>query len=722
MTETSTPSAVTFDVEGMTCAACAARIERVLGKQDGVDAAVVNYATARAQLRVDASADLTELQAAVDRIGYSIRPARHEDPLPILQTQRKDEHAQWRRFRIAAGLSLIVMLLAMAGPDATWNPIVQAVLTAPVVFWAGAQFHRVAFVQLRSFGASMDTLISLGTLTAFGYSLWALTAGAPPYFETGAMIVTLITLGRAFEARAKGRATDALRSLLELGADRATILLPDGTTRLIPARDVLPGDAMIVDPGMKIPTDGRIVEGESSLDESMLTGESRPVDKALGDDVFGATINQQRRLVVEATRVGSDTMLSQIVRMVEDAQATKAPVQRLVDRISAVFVPVVIVIALVTTLTWLLLGNPAEDALRAGIAVLIIACPCALGLATPTAILVGSARGAELGVLFKGAEVFERSREIDVVAFDKTGTLTTGLMTLAIAETGEDQDEHEFLRRVGSVEAASGHPIGKAVALGVEQRDIVLEQVPDAEAIAGMGAIGTVDGDQVVVGKAKLLADRGLQIPARWSERLEELEHAGITAFIAGWDGVARGVIGVSDTLRPTAVATIEELHRLGLRTALITGDNRRTAETVAGRLGIDRVEAEVLPGDKAAVVHALQHEGSTVAFVGDGINDAPALTAADLGMAIGTGTGVAIDAGDVVLMSGDPAVTTTAVRLARRTFGTIRGNLFWAFLYNVAAIPLAALGLLDPMIAAGAMAFSSVSVVLNSLRLRRFR
>ena len=720
MTDTSTPTAVTFDVEGMTCAACASRIERVLGKQIGVDAAVVNYATARAQLRVDSSADLLGLQAAVDKIGYAIRPARHEDPLPILQSQRKDERAQWHRFRIAAALSVVVMILAMVGPDAAWNPIAQAVLTAPVVFWVGAQFHRVALIQLRSFGASMDTLISLGTLTAFGYSLWALTAGAPPYFETGAMIVTLITLGRAFEARAKGRATDALRGLLELGADRATILGDDGSTRLIPARDVLPGDRMVVDPGMKIPTDGVIVQGESSLDESMLTGESRPVDKAPGDDVFGATINQHRRLVIEATRIGSDTMLAQIVRMVEDAQATKAPVQRLVDRISAVFVPVVIAIALVTTLTWILLGNPAEDALRAGIAVLIIACPCALGLATPTAILVGSARGAELGVLFKGAEVFERSRSIDVVAFDKTGTLTTGQMTLAVAETSEGEDE--FLRRVGSVEAASGHPIGKAVALGVEERDIVLDPVPDAEAIAGMGAIGTVDGELVVVGKAKLLADRGLRIGERWSDRLEELERTGVTAFIAGWDGEARGVIGVSDTLRPSAVATIHELHRLGLRTALITGDNRRTAETVADRLGIDRVEAEVLPGDKAAVVQALQHEGFTVAFVGDGINDAPALTAADLGMAIGTGTGVAIDAGDVVLMSGDPAVTTTAVRLARRTFSTIRGNLFWAFLYNIAAIPLAASGMLDPMIAAGAMAFSSVSVVLNSLRLRRFR
>lgn len=718
MTTDATLTAVTFDVEGMTCAACAARVERVLGKQDGVDAAVVNYATAKAQVRVADATDLALLQSAVDKIGYSISPANAEDTLPVLRRQWEDERIQWERFRVAAVLSTIVMVLAMAVPSATWNSALQALLTAPVVFWIGAQFHSVALKQLRSFGASMDTLISLGTLSAFGYSIWALFTGLPPYFETGAVIVTLITLGRAFEARAKGRATNALRGLLELGADRAAILV-EGGTRVIPVRDVLPGDRMVVDPGMKIPTDGQIIQGESSLDESMLTGESRPIDKGVGDEVFGATVNQHRRLIVEATRVGNDTMLAQIVKMVEDAQATKAPVQRLVDRISAVFVPIVILIALGTITTWLLLGNPGEEALRAGIAVLIIACPCALGLATPTAILVGSARGAELGVLFKGAEVFERSKEIDVVAFDKTGTLTSGVMTLTSAESVGD--ETEFLRRVGSVEAASGHPIGKAVALGVEERDIELVEVPDAEAIAGMGAVGTVDGDVVVVGKAKLLADRGLHIAATWTDRLEALERTGVTAFVAGWAGEAQGVIGVSDTIRPTAAETVSSLHALGLQTVLVTGDNRRTAEAVAEATGISRVEAEVLPGDKADVVTALQHEGLTVAFVGDGINDAPALTAADLGLAIGTGTGVAIDAGDVVLMNGDPAMATTAVRLARRTFGTIRGNLFWAFLYNVAAIPLAALGLLDPMIAAGAMAFSSVSVVLNSLRLRRF-
>jgi P-type Cu+ transporter len=716
MTDVSAHTAVSFDIEGMTCAACAARIERVLNKHDSVDTAVVNYATARAQVRLRDPNEVAGLQKAVDRIGYAITPSVASDPLP--HRQWEEERLQWERFRIAAVLSGIVVVLAMVLPPAQWNTALQAVLTAPVIFWIGAPFHRVALKQLRSFGASMDTLISMGTLAAFGYSIWALAQDMHPYFETGAVIVTLITLGRAFEARAKGRATNALRSLLELGADRATILTPDGT-KLIPARDVMPGDRMVVDPGAKIPTDGVILSGESSLDESMLTGESRPIEKGVGAEVFGATINQHRRLVVEATRIGADTVLAQIIKMVEDAQASKAPVQRLVDRISSVFVPIVIVIAAVAVGTWLALGNPAEDAFRAGIAVLIIACPCALGLATPMAILVGSARGAEMGVLFKGAEVFERSRAIDVVAFDKTGTLTTGVMTVASVLALDD--EVEFLRRVGSVEAASGHPIGKAVALGVEQRDIELTEVDDAEAIAGMGATGTVDGDLIVVGKSKLLADHGMQISPALSDEMEALEQQGITAFVAGWDGVARGVIGVSDTVHDSAAATIATLHRLGLDTVLVTGDNRGTAEAVAEQVGIRRVEAEVLPGDKAQVVQALQHEGLTVAFVGDGINDAPALTAADLGLAIGTGTGVAIDAGDVVLMNGDPAMTSTAVRLARRTFGTIRGNLFWAFIYNVAAIPLAAFGLLDPMIAAGAMAFSSVSVVLNSLRLRGF-
>jgi Cu+-exporting ATPase len=476
---------------------------------------------------------------------------------------------------------------------------------------------------------------------------------------------------------------------------------------------------MVVRPGEKIPTDGVVEEGWSSIDESMLTGESLPVDKLAGDEVFGATVNQQGRLLVEARRVGSDTALARIVRMVEDAQASKAPVQRLADRVSGVFVPTVIAISVATAVVWIALGNPFADALRAAVAVLIVACPCALGLATPTAIMVGSARGAELGVLFKNAEVFERSRKIDTVMFDKTGTLTTGVMSLVDVSTGGDRTE--FLRRVGSVEAASEHPIGRAVALGVEEHDIELSPVTDFTAVSGHGVVGTVEGVRVVVGKPKLAADHGLLVAERWLDEMSTLEEAGKTAFVVGWDGEARGVIGVADVVRDTSHATVRRLGTMGVDTAMITGDNRRTAETIAASLGIGRVVAEVLPGGKADEVARMQAQGATVAFVGDGINDAPALTRADLGLAIGTGTDVAIESGDVVLMSGNPELAATAIGMARRTFRAIKENLFWAFFYNVAAIPLAAFGLLDPMIAAGAMAFSSVSVVTNSLRLRRF-
>jgi cation-transporting ATPase V len=721
MTTTSPDTqSLTFEVEGMTCAACAARIERVLSKQEGVDAAVVNFAGAEARVRVGAMVDPHALEAAVEKIGYRIAQVTEGDERQSLVAKySEEESAQWRRFWWAVALSAPVMALAMLGPmDATWSKYVQWILATPVVFVLGAQFHRVALKQVRSLGASMDTLISLGTTVAYGYSTWAVFTGEHVFFETAAMITTLILLGRSFEARAKGRASNAIARLLELGAKEATVLR-DGTEHTVPVDRLLPGDRLVVRPGEKVPTDGVIVEGRSSLDESMLTGESLPVDKGPGDDVFGATVNQQGRLVVEARKVGADTALAQIVRLVEDAQASKAPVQRLADRVSAVFVPTVIAIAAATAVVWLALGNPFADALEAAVAVLIIACPCALGLATPTAIMVGSARGAELGVLFKGAEVFERSRSVDTVMFDKTGTLTTGMMTLTDFETSEDPVA--FLHRVGSVEAASEHPIGQAVALGAEERDIELAPVSDFEAVAGHGVIGTVDGTEIVVGKAKLVADRGLVIPERWQTRLSDLERQGKTAFLAGWNGEAHGVIAVADTVRPSSAHTVARLHQLGVSTAMITGDNLRTAETIAGAVGIDRVVAEVLPGEKADEVARLQAGGALVAFVGDGINDAPALTRADLGMAIGTGTDVAIEAGDIVLMSGNPELVATAMLLARRTFRTIKENLFWAFFYNVAAIPLAAAGLLNPMIAAGAMAFSSVSVVTNSLRLRRF-
>jgi heavy metal translocating P-type ATPase len=533
------------------------------------------------------------------------------------------------------------------------------------------------------------------------------------------MITTLILLGRYFEARAKGRASNAITKLLELGAKEATVIR-DGSAQLVPIDELTIGDIVQVLPGEKIPSDGTISNGATSIDESMLTGESRPVDKTVGDAVFGATINQQGRIEVEITALGPNTALAQIVRIVEEAQTSKAPVQRLADRVSGIFVPAVIGIAALTFIGWLVVSGDIAEALRPAVAVLIIACPCALGLATPTAIMVGSGRGAELGVLFKNAEVFERAHEIDIAVFDKTGTLTRGAMTLADLDTGEAEDR--FLLLIGSVEAASEHPIGKAVALGAEERDITLVTPEHFAALPGLGVSGRVDGIDVTVGKPKLLADRGLQIPDRYSAAMERMESAGYTAFLAGWDGEVRGALAVADTVRETSSEAVRSLRDLDIGVSMLTGDNRRTAETIALGIGIESVFAEVLPAEKAEEITRLQSSGHSVAFIGDGVNDAPALVAADLGMAVGSGTDVAIEAGDVVLMSGDPTLAVTALGLARRTFSTIRQNLFWAFGYNIAAIPLAVLGVLNPMVAAAAMAFSSVSVVANSLRLRRFQ
>lgn len=718
MSETTTDT-LTFEVDGMTCAACANRIERVLSKQEGVDTAVVNFTGAAAKIRSDKPLDPESLRTAVKKIGYDIRVVTEDSERQSLVEKYSDEErVQWRRFWISAALSIPLMVLAMTGPDATWNHFVQLALATPVVFILGAQFHTVAAKQLRSFGASMDTLISLGTLVAWGYSLWAMFNDEAVFFETSGMIITLITLGRAFEARSKGRASSAIAALLDLGAKEARVLR-DGVESTIAIESLLPGDLMVVRPGEKVPTDGVITSGVSSLDESMLTGESIPIDKSDGDEVFGATVNQQGRLEVRATKIGSETALAQIINLVEEAQASKAPVQHLADKVSAVFVPVVIVIAVLTYIAWAVLGDSNADAIRAAIAVLIIACPCALGLATPTAIMVGSARGAELGVLFKRADVFERSRTIDRVVFDKTGTLTTGVMSLTDVESS--LDEAEFLHLAGSVEAASEHPIGQAVAFGVEVRDIELSPVTDFTAVSGQGVVGKVDGRAVVVGKAKLLADQGVLIADRWMTKLADVESQARTAFVVGVDGEAVGVIGVADEVRPSSAETIKSLKRNGVESAMLTGDNQRTAEAIAKQIGIDTVVAEVLPGEKAEHVARFQANGDVVAFVGDGINDAPALTKADIGMAVGTGTDVAIEAGDVVLMSGNPALADISIRLASKTFRTIRENLFWAFGYNVAAIPLAALGFLNPMVAAAAMAMSSVSVVTNSLKLKRW-
>ncbi|MEA3511235.1 MAG: heavy metal translocating P-type ATPase [Actinomycetota bacterium] len=711
---------ITFDVDGMTCASCALRIERVLGKQDGVETAIVNYAGHEARAEIGPDVDVEVLRSAVAKIGYEIEPVvAGEERVSV--SERYDEEVVYQRKNLigAAALTVPVFLLAMLGSEEMWNFALQAVLTTAVVFGFGWQFHKAAWKQVTSLSPAMDTLVSVGTITAWGYSLFAMFEGSAVFFDTAAMITTLILLGRFFEARAKGRASRAITKLLELGAKQARVV-QDGSEVMVDVGDVLVGDTLIVLPGEKIPTDGRITAGSSSIDESMLTGESMPIDKAAGDDAFGATINQQGRLEIEVLKVGDATALAQIVRLVEDAQATKAPVQRLADRVSAVFVPTVLVIAAVVFAVWMIVsGGDVPVALRNAVAVLIIACPCAMGLATPTAIMVGSGRGAELGVLFKNAEVFERARSVDVVVFDKTGTLTRGAMTLTDVVT-DDQKAH-FLSLAGSVEAASEHPIGKAVALGAEERDVELSTPMDFSALRGQGVVGTVNGVEVTVGKAKLMAERGIQIPERYTDAMEQIEIAGNTAFLVGWNGTVQGTIGVADTVRASSAEAVSTLKSMGVDVVMLTGDNRRTAETIAAEIGITTVIAEVLPGDKAEEILRLQHEGNSVGFVGDGINDAPALTQADLGMAVGSGTDVAIEAGDVVLMSGDPMLAVTSLRLARRTFSTIKENLFWAFGYNTAAIPLAALGFLNPMIAAGAMAFSSVSVVTNSLRLRRF-
>ncbi|MDQ3293247.1 MAG: heavy metal translocating P-type ATPase [Actinomycetota bacterium] len=701
----------------MSCASCAVRLERTLGSQAGVTEAHVNLAANRARLVFDPEAvALEELVAAADKIGYEIAPAAGGAEAEAVE--EREQRSWLRRVALAWPLALAVLILSLAAMEEPWARWSAFALTVPVQFVAGWPFLRAAAARARTLSANMDTLIALGTLAAFGYSTVALLTGGDLYFDTAALIISFLLLGRFFEARARSRASSAVRRLLELGAKEAHLVVGDAEV-LVPVEQVRVGDVVRIRPGEKVPVDGEVVAGAAAVDESMLTGESVPVEKAEGSEVAGGTIDADGVLTVRTTRVGADTALGQIVRLVEQAQGSGAPVQRLADRISAVFVPIVLGLAAATFFGWWFLAGDPLGGLVAAVAVLIIACPCALGLATPTAIMVGTGRGAERGVLIKGGEVLERSSRVDTVVFDKTGTLTRGAMTLADLEVIDDM--HEFLRRVGSVEAASSHPIGKAVALGAEERSVELTTDVETETLPGRGVIGRIEGTTVVVGNAKLFADRGLVVPAALSEAVDRYEARGHTAFLAGWDGEARGALAVADTVRPSSAEAVARLGRAGIATALVTGDNRRTAEAIAAQVGIGDVMAEAMPGEKAAEIARLQAVGRTVAFVGDGINDAPALAGADLGIAIGTGTDVAIESGDIVLMSGDPALAATGIELARATFRTIRQNLFWAFAYNAAAIPLAAAGLLDPMIAAGAMALSSVSVVGNSLRLRRF-
>ena len=733
-----------LEIGGMTCASCAARIEKKLNKLDGVSASV-NYATEKARVTVEGDIEADQLIAEVEKTGYTAAlPAP-----PVEETEERDadddpELTVLRQRLIGAiVLSAPVILMAMIPAfQFTYWQWLSLTLASPVVVWAAWPFHKAAWTNLRHGAATMDTLISMGTSAAFLWSLYALFlghAGMPGmthpfeltiqpsdgagniYLEVAAGVTTFILAGRYFEKRAKRRAGAALRALVELGAKEVAVLR-DGREVKIPIEQLRVGDEFVVRPGEKIATDGVIASGTSAVDASMLTGESVPVEVGPGDGVTGATVNASGRLVVRASRVGSDTQLAQMAKLVEDAQSGKAEVQRLADRISGIFVPVVIVVALITLAAWLLLGYSAPMAFTAAVAVLIIACPCALGLATPTALLVGTGRGAQLGILIKGPEVLESTRTVDTIVLDKTGTVTTGKMALidVVASSGESTDE--VLRLAGAVEDGSEHPIAQAITRAATHRLGALPEATEFKNVEGRGVWGRVEGHQVVAGRATLLAEHGAPLGDELRTAMEEAQATGQTAIAVAWDGHARGVLVVADTVKPTSAEAVAEFKRLGLTPVLLTGDNETVARRIAAEVGIEQVIAEVLPKDKADVVRALQAQGKVVAMVGDGVNDAPALAQADLGLAMGTGTDVAIEASDLTLVRGDLRSAADAIRLSRRTLSTIKGNLFWAFAYNTAAIPLAALGMLNPMLAGAAMAFSSVFVVGNSLRLRRFR
>ncbi|MFK4122813.1 heavy metal translocating P-type ATPase [Streptomyces longwoodensis] len=735
-------TAVELAIGGMTCASCAARIEKKLNRLDGVTA-TVNYATEKAKVTYDGEVSVADLIATVEATGYTAREpvaetadTPHAEPVDELRPLRE---------RLLTAVVLAVPVIALAMVPAlqfdNWQWL-SLTLAAPVVTYAAWPFHRAAWTNLRHGAATMDTLISVGVSAAFLWSLWALflgDAGTPGmrhpfrltvergggagnlYLEAAAGVTAFILAGRWFEARSKRRAGAALRALMELGAKDVTVLR-SGREERVPVAELRTGDRFLVRPGEKVATDGVVVEGASAVDASMLTGESVPVDVTVGDTVTGATVNAGGRLVVEATRIGADTQLARMARLVEDAQNGKAAAQRLADRISGVFVPVVIGLALATLGFWLGNGAGPTAAFTAAVAVLIIACPCALGLATPTALMVGTGRGAQLGILIKGPEVLESTRRVDTVVLDKTGTVTTGRMTLLAVHTADGEDEKTVLRLAGALEHASEHPVARAVAAGALERAGALPVPEDFANVPGLGVQGVVEGHAVLVGRRRLLAEWAMELPNALAAAAEEAERSGRTAVAVAWDGRARAVLEVADAVKDTSAEAVRRLRALGLTPVLLTGDNRAVAEAVAAEVGIDEVIAEVLPEDKVAVVRRLQGEGRTVAMVGDGVNDAAALAQADLGLAMGTGTDAAIEAGDLTLVRGDLRVAADAIRLARRTLGTIRSNLFWAFAYNVAALPLAAAGLLNPMIAGAAMAFSSVFVVSNSLRLRGFR
>jgi len=709
---------VELAITGMTCASCAARIEKRLNKVEGVTA-TVNFASEHATVDFDrGQVDLGDLIGAVEAAGYGAA-------LPEAVTDDDPARPYRSRLLLAVVLTVPLVLLAWVAslrpPGWEW---VSLVLATPVVFYAGWPFHRAAATNARHGAATMDTLISVGTLAAWTWSTVVLVAAISTsvYFDTAGAITALILLGRYLEAGAKRRSGEAIRALLELGAKEARVLR-DGAEVLVPVGELVAGDRFVVRPGEKVATDGVVESGASAIDQSMLTGESVPVEVGPGDAVAGATLNSSGRIVVRATRVGASTALSQIARLVADAQAGKAPVQRLADRVSAVFVPVVVAVSVLTLLGWLVVGGAATTtAFTAAVAVIVIACPCALGLATPTALMVGTGRGAQLGIVIKGPEVLEQTRQVTTVVLDKTGTLTEGRMAVSAVLPASGVTEDELLSLAAGAEDASEHPIARAIAAHGRERLGALPEAESFSARAGLGVEAVVDGHAVVVGRPGLLADWGVRLPAALTAEVARLEAAGSTVVGVAADGEVKGLVAVADRIKATSRQAVAELRALGLTPVLLTGDNEATARAVAAEVGIDRVLAGVLPADKAAEVARLQAAGEVVAMVGDGVNDAPALARADLGMSIGTGTDVAIEASDITLVAGDLRAAADAIRLSRRTLSTIKGNLFWAFGYNVAAVPLAVAGLVNPIVAAAAMAFSSVFVVTNSLRLRRFR